>query len=221
MNEVVTEAVVEEEADELDFILEKNDEQLNKAIHIVSYTFEICDMLLNIAPCGHSIVGESVGDYSEFESDTSQYYMDLISSAGHSKHGAISVLQRSIRPEIIASFQIPDIIDFWSVFSDTDIMSAAPTFLFLTKADSTMILQMGSEITELEKEASEFCTKFPTLLCANLANNQYILQVTCSSCFIYNECSAETGAKLMCTFDLLPYLDSKIKNVSVLISLLI
>ena len=99
-------------------------------------------------------------------------------------------------------------------FSDADTMSAAPTFLFVTKADSTMVLQMGSEISELEREASEFCTKFPTLLCANVAGNRHILQVTCTSCFVYTDCSADAGATLLSTFDLLPHLDSKIKSVN-------
>ena len=62
----------------MDLILEKNEEQHSKSINIVSYNFEICDMLLNIAPCGHSIIGESVGDYSEFETDTIQYHIDLV-----------------------------------------------------------------------------------------------------------------------------------------------
>jgi cleavage and polyadenylation specificity factor subunit 1 len=68
------------DCDELDLILEKTEEQQNKSVNIVSYTFEICDMLLNIAPCGHSIVGESAGDYTEFETDTVQYHVDLVSS---------------------------------------------------------------------------------------------------------------------------------------------
>lgn len=138
-----------------------------------------------------------------------------VSSAGHGKHGAIAILQRSLRPETIASFQIPDILDMWSVFSDPDITSSSPTYLFLSKSDSTMILQMGSEITELDKETSVFCTKYPTLLCSNLANNHFILQVTCTSCFLYAECSLDTGAKLVHTYDLLPHLDSKIKCVNV------
>jgi len=202
------------DCDELDLILEKNEEQQNKSTNIVSYTFEICDMLLNIAPCGHTIVGESTGDYSEFETDTVQYHIDLVSSAGHSKHGAVSILQRGLRPEIIASFQIPEILDMWSVFSDTDTLSTtSPTYLFLSKSDSTMILQMGSEITELDKETSVFCTKYPTLCCTNLANNALILQVTCTSCFIYSHQQQE--ASLLFTYDLLPHLDAKIKSVAV------
>ena len=199
-----------ESGDELDQILEKNDQKLNKSMNIVSYTFEICDMLLNIAPCGHSIIGESAGDYSEFKTDTVQYHIDLVSSGGHSKHGAVSVLQRSLRPEIIASFQIPDIVDMWSVYADAD---TTATYLFLSKLDSTMILQMGNEITELDKETSAFCTKLPTLHCDNLANNKFLLQVTSKNCLLYSEC--ETGPKLVFTYDLLANMDSIIKHVQV------
>ena len=201
-----------DEIDELDLILEKNDE--NSLLDIISYNFEICDMLLNVAPLGHSIIGESVGDYSEFDSDS--YHIDLVSASGHSKHGAISVLQRSIRPEVIASFQIPDVLDMWSVFSDSpETFPAAPTFLFLTKIDSTTILQMANEITELEREASRFCTRSPTLCCANLCNNNFILQITPNSCFLYSDCSSETGATLIFNCDLLPKLDSSIKQATV------
>ncbi len=202
------------ENDELEKILEKNEEKQNSSANVISYNFEICDMLLNIAPCGHSIIGESVGDFTEFNSETFQYHIDLITSSGYSKHGAISVLQRSIRPEIIASFQIPEIIDMWSVFSDSDLSSStSPTYLFLSKTDSTMILQMANEITELDRESTSFCTKFPTLYCTNLSNNKYILQITINSCLLFSDCLSEFGARLIFTYDLLPKLDSKIKHV--------
>lgn len=70
--------VHKKDCDELDLILEKNEEMQNIAVNIVSYTFEICDMLLNVAPCGTSIIGESTGDYSEFETDSIQYHVDLV-----------------------------------------------------------------------------------------------------------------------------------------------
>lgn len=209
---VKIESAVTSDNDELEQILEKNEEKQNPSANVVSYNFEICDILLNIAPCGHSIVGESVGDYSEFDSESFQYHIDLITSSGHSKNGAISVLQRSIRPEIIATFQIPDIIDMWSVFSDSD-SNSSPTYLFLSKLDSTMIIQMANEITELERDTCVFCTKSPTMACSNLANNKYILQITTSTIYLYADCSSDT--RLVTTYDLLPKLDSKIKTACV------
>ncbi len=203
------------EIDDLDIILERNEEKSFDITDVPSYNFEICDILLNVAPCGHSIVGESVGDYSEFE--TNSLHIDLVTSSGHTKNGAVSVLQRSIRPEVIATFQIPDVIDMWSVYSDSnDSTSSSHTFLFLSKVDSTMVLQMANEITELDKETSIFCTKHPTMCCSNLDDNKYIIQVTSNCIYIYAECTAETSGNQVLAYDLTSQLDSKMKQVSVI-----
>ncbi|CAH1778692.1 unnamed protein product [Owenia fusiformis] len=49
-------------------------------------------------------------------------------------------------------------------------------FLILSREDSTMILQTGQEIMELEN--SGFNTISPTIFAGNLGNNKYILQVS-------------------------------------------
>ena len=203
-----------EPLDDLDTILELNEEKSLSVTDVPTYNFEICDILLNVAPCGHSIVGESVGDYGEFESTTTPHnslHIDLVTSSGHTKNGAVSVLQRSIRPEVIATFQIPDVVDMWSVLNDSD----SHTFLFLSKIDSTMVLQMANEITELDKDTCVFCTKQPTLCCANLSGNKYIVQVTTNSVHVYVECSAESSGKLVVSLDLTGELDAKMKHVAV------
>jgi cleavage and polyadenylation specificity factor subunit 1 len=205
------------ELDDLDIILEMNQEKSLNVTDVPSYNFEICDILLNVAPCGHSIVGESVGDYSEFETKNS-LQVDLVTSSGHTKNGAISVLQRSIRPEVISTFQIPDVIDMWSVFNDSgsDSTLVSHTYLFLSKVDSTMILQMANEITELDRDTSVFCTKYPTMCCSNLCNNKYIIQITSHCAYVYSECTVENNGKLFCSCDLTLNLDSKMKRVSVM-----
>lgn len=204
------------ECDDLDIILERNEEKSLNVTDVPSYNFEICDILLNVAPCGHSIVGESVGDYSEFE--TNSLHIDLVTSSGHTKNGAVSVLQRSIRPEVIATFQIPDVIDMWSVYNDSsnDTIGSSHTFLFLSKVDSTMVLQMANEITEFDRDTTVFCTKHPTMCCSNLSNNKYIIQVTSNCMYIYSECTAETSGTLVTTYDLSSILESKMKQVSVI-----
>jgi cleavage and polyadenylation specificity factor subunit 1 len=135
-NENEDQMVVANDYDELDQILDRNEEK-SVTNNIVSHSFEICDILLNIAPCGYSIVGESSGDYSEFDSSLKSlnHHIDLVTSSGYTKNGGISVLQRSVRPEVIATFQINDVIDMWSVFNatTTDESSMPITYLFLSK----------------------------------------------------------------------------------------
>ena len=48
-------------------------------------------------------------------------------------------------------------------------------FLILSRAESTMILQTGKEINELDQ--SGFFTEGPTIFCGNLGSNKYIIQV--------------------------------------------
>lgn len=49
------------------------------------------------------------------------------------------------------------------------------TYLILSQADSTMVLQTGQEITELD--SSGFATQAPTIFAGNMAAGRYIVQV--------------------------------------------
>ena len=49
------------------------------------------------------------------------------------------------------------------------------TYLLLSRSDSTMVLQTGQEIAELE--SSGFATQTPTVCAGNLGGGDYILQV--------------------------------------------
>lgn len=250
------------EYDELDQLLELNEANKRSTLDAsikkskteeLVHTFDVCDVLLNIGPCGHSIAGESVGDYAEFLNSGQQSnktFVDLVTTSGYTKNGAISVLQRSLRPEVIATFQIPDVIDLWSVMNnelavDPDNESgkssnSLPTYLFLTKLDSTVILQIGNEITELDKDSTSFCTKSPTVYCANIApppsyKNKYILQVTTSTLYLYStldklpevviaesdsdeedskakSVASDVGPPLLISHSLIDQLDSRIKS---------
>ncbi|CAF0847441.1 unnamed protein product [Brachionus calyciflorus] len=188
-----------------------------------NYSFEICDVLLNTAPCGHSIVGESVGDLSEYLTDQESHnsiqlnHIDLITSSGYTKNGSISVLQRSIRPDLIASFQIQDTIDMWSVnLLDplSDLNEYSTSYLFLSKKDSTIVLQIGSEITELDKETCVFVTKEPSLYVANLVDNKYIIQITISKIFVYTK--EDTDIKLVDSFSLNSIFECHLKSAYIL-----
>lgn len=51
----------------------------------------------------------------------------------------------------------------------------AHTFLILSQEDSTMVLQTGREINELD--SSGFTTHCPSVFAGNIGNNKYIVQV--------------------------------------------
>ncbi|KAK7505375.1 hypothetical protein BaRGS_00003537 [Batillaria attramentaria] len=118
----------------------------------------------------------------EYANDTDPD-LELVTTSGHGKNGAISVLQRSIRPQVVTTFQLAGCYDMWTVYG-------APTDDGKTddgkeekdggdRSDSSMILQTGQEINELDH--SGFSTTTRTLCVANLDGHKYILQVSPST----------------------------------------
>ena len=124
--------------------------------------------------------------------------IEIVTTSGYGKNGALCVLQRSVRPQVVTTFELPGCQDMWTVVGDTagggEGGSGLPdghghSFLILSRADSTMILQTGQEINELE--SSGFHTDGPTVFCGNItataidggksnsssSNNNYIVQV--------------------------------------------
>ncbi|XP_041375883.1 cleavage and polyadenylation specificity factor subunit 1-like isoform X2 [Gigantopelta aegis] len=162
---------------------------------IASYVFEVCDNIWNIAPCGQIQMGDPAFLSEEFSS-TLDPDLELVTTSGYGKNGALSVLQRSIRPQVVTTFELPGCIDMWTVFSSstakdetsnadvvgdgeeenkTDI-TGGHAYLILSRAETSMILQTGQEIMELDH--SGFSTETATIFAGNIGDNNYILQVS-------------------------------------------
>lgn len=160
--------------------LEVYGSEAQTSIHIASYTFEVCDSLLNIGPCGNISMGEPAFLSEEF-SNNPDPDIELVTTSGYAKNGALCVLQRSIRPQVVTTFELPGCIDMWMVTGGKDSIpdeNQDPThaFMILSQQDSTMILQTGQEINELDQ--SGFNTLGPTIYAGNLGSNKYIIQVS-------------------------------------------
>jgi len=41
--------------------------------------------------------------------------LELVTTSGYGKNGALTFLQRTIRPQIVTTFQLPDIRNVWTV----------------------------------------------------------------------------------------------------------
>ncbi|XP_070574061.1 cleavage and polyadenylation specificity factor subunit 1-like [Ptychodera flava] len=181
-------------ADDLDE-LEVYGSETMTGTQLSSYTFEVCDSIMNIGPCGKAVMGEPVFLSEEFQNNADPD-VELVSCSGYGKNGALSVLQRSIRPQVVTTFELPGCIDMWTVIGppekkDSEATESEDTteeqgkheqlnnshaFLILSREDSSMILQTGQEIMELDH--SGFSTQGPTVFAGNIGNNAYILQVS-------------------------------------------
>uniref|UniRef100_A0A667X8P8 Cleavage and polyadenylation specific factor 1 n=1 Tax=Myripristis murdjan TaxID=586833 RepID=A0A667X8P8_9TELE len=159
---------------------------------LATYSFEVCDSILNIGPCASASMGEPAFLSEEFQS-TPEPDLEVVVCSGYGKNGALSVLQRSIRPQVVTTFELPGCHDMWTVISSEekeekvveDKEKTEPSmeddkkmhgFLILSREDSTMILQTGQEIMELD--TSGFATQGPTVFAGNIGDNKYIIQVS-------------------------------------------
>ncbi|KAK4873313.1 hypothetical protein RN001_015342 [Aquatica leii] len=141
------------------------------SLQIASYVFEVCDSLLNIGPCGNVAIGEPAFLSEEFNHNM-DFDLELVTTAGYGKNGALCVLQHSIKPQIVTTFTLPGCINMWTVCKNDE----KHAFLILSQEDGTMILQTGHEINEIDNTG--FSTQGPTVYAANLGGNKYIVQVT-------------------------------------------
>ncbi|KAI4469661.1 dna repair/rna processing cpsf family [Holotrichia oblita] len=141
------------------------------SLQITNYVFEVCDSLLNIGPCGNISLGEPAFLSEEFQ-QSPDLDLELVTTAGYGKNGALCVLQYSIRPQIVTTFTLPGCFNMWTVCKNDD----KHAFLILSQEDGSMVLQTGHEINEIDNTG--FSTQVPTVYAANLGNNRYIVQVT-------------------------------------------
>lgn len=69
-------------------------------MYLIPILFQVCDSLLNIGPCGDVSMGEPAFLSEEFSSNTQDPDIELVTTSGYGKNGALCVLQRSVRPQV-------------------------------------------------------------------------------------------------------------------------
>jgi len=158
---------------------------------LTQYTFEVCDSLLNIGPCAHIVMGEPAFLSEEFHS-TEYHDLELVTTSGYGKNGALTVLQRRIRPQVVTTFELPGCTNMWTVIGhdssdkseETDSGEPTHMFLILSREDSSMVLKTGQEIMELDQ--SGLNTREPTVFAGNIGSNQYVIQVCANGVRLLN-----------------------------------
>ncbi|XP_023376084.1 cleavage and polyadenylation specificity factor subunit 1 isoform X2 [Pteropus vampyrus] len=186
-------SVAQDEVDEI----EVYGSEAQSGTQLATYSFEVCDSILNIGPCANAAMGEPAFLSEEFQ-NSPEPDLEIVMCSGYGKNGALSVLQKSIRPQVVTTFELPGCYDMWTVIApvrkeqeetpkgeavepepsapDADDDGRRHGFLILSREDSTMILQTGQEIMELD--TSGFATQGPTVFAGNIGDNRYIVQVS-------------------------------------------
>ncbi|XP_064410026.1 cleavage and polyadenylation specificity factor subunit 1 isoform X2 [Latimeria chalumnae] len=152
--------------DEIDEI-EVYGSEAQSGTQLATYSFEVCDSILNIGPCASASMGEPAFLSEEFQNSL-EPDLEIVVCSGYGKNGALSVLQDKISEgENPEKEQSP-------LATEED--GKKHGFLILSREDSTMILQTGQEIMELD--TSGFATQGPTIFAGNIGDNKYIVQVS-------------------------------------------
>lgn len=175
------------EDDNLLEVYGQSEEKVTKKETLKTLVFDVCDSIINIGPCGRICMGEPAILAEEFASNT-EPDIELVTTSGYAKNGALSVIQRTLRPQIVTTFELPGCTDMWTVFasksrsnsaqekSQTENDDSFHAYMILSRSDSTLVLQTAQEINELDQ--SGFSSQTATVFVGNLGENQFIIQVT-------------------------------------------
>lgn len=157
------------------------------SVNLSSYIFEVCDSLCNLAPIGFMAVGERAhaeehpdDEIENAKRDPSKMELEVVTSTGYGKNGALCVLHNILRPKMITSFELSGCLDLWTVIDDSQTRREnCHTFMILTQRTSTMVLRTGDEISDIHNTG--FACNTPTIHVGNLGSNRFIVQVTSKS----------------------------------------
>ncbi len=47
--------------------------------------------------------------------------VELVTVSGHGRNGAVCVLQRGVRPQVVTTFELPGCIDMWTVLAKQEV----------------------------------------------------------------------------------------------------
>lgn len=85
------------------------------SVQLTKYIFEVCDSILNIGPIGYMTIGERAPEMEPLDHDMEDKHnsfkadLEVVTSSGHGKNGALCVLANSVKPQTITSFELSGI----------------------------------------------------------------------------------------------------------------
>ena len=140
------------------------------------YFVKLCDTIYNIGPCASICLGEP-NIVCDNLSNSKDFDVELVTNSGYAKSGGLTIMQRTIKPQVETTIKLPGYLNAWTVYGPNFSQEEGLNheFLILTQEDSTTVFQISHEINELDQ--SGFITQSSTVFAGNLGENRYILQV--------------------------------------------
>ncbi|KAJ1332862.1 hypothetical protein BSLG_008489 [Batrachochytrium salamandrivorans] len=147
--------------------------------------FRVCDSVVVVCPLRDFTVGvPAEASLHPFTPKLDTCDLEVVSATGDGPHGSLVVLNRNVRPQIISTFELPQIEEMWSIrcvkgnHDDSSISHSDDAFhkyVVLSHASGTSILRTGDEFTEMDD--TSFYQAGPTVGVGTLVGETIIVQV--------------------------------------------
>lgn len=154
--------------DGIDVISNENE---RKPVRLVEH-----DQLMSTSSCGKICYGEASNISENLPNDHRDPHVELVLASGYHKNGAICVLQRSIKPNVEDTYELKDCNDLWTLKSGRH-GDQTKSRLLLNRQLETIAFSTHGELLELKQTDCAFETSEPTILAANLGEENLTLQV--------------------------------------------
>lgn len=137
------------------------------------------DQIFSSSSSGRICYGEASNISESLHYDYRDPYVELITTAGHHKNGAVCVFQRSIKPVVQDTYELKDCGELWTMkpSKQSDLKNSR---LILNRDYETMVFSTKGELLELKREECHFETREPTIYAANIGQENFTLQVLSS-----------------------------------------
>lgn len=153
-----------------------------------SFAFAVRDSLVNIGPLKDFSYGLRINANPNATGIAKQSNYELACCSGHGKNGALCVIQRSIRPEMITEVELPGVKGIWTVYhkssrshsSDASKTAAEEdeyhAYLIISLEARTMVLETADLLGEVT-ESVDYYVQGSTIAAGNLFGRRRVIQI--------------------------------------------
>ncbi|KAJ9053518.1 mRNA cleavage and polyadenylation factor subunit [Entomophthora muscae] len=143
------------------------------------YTFEVVESWLNIGPVANIAFGSSEYLWEYLDEELPQVranHNDIVCCSGQGKSGALSILQRNLRPKLLSEFDLAGCQFLWTLRCGSPASSAKfHDYLVISKTDRTLTLSAGQELKEVE--GRQFFSTGPTVAAGAFPSAGVLVQI--------------------------------------------
>ncbi|CAM0907795.1 unnamed protein product [Alopecurus aequalis] len=144
-------------------------------------SYVVRDSLINVGPLKDFSYGLRANADPSATGNAKQSNYELVCCSGHGKNGSLSVLQQSIRPDLITEVELPSCRGIWTVYYKSSRGHTAEdneyhAYLIISLESRTMVLETGDDLGEVT-ETVDYYVQGATIAAGNLFGRRRVIQV--------------------------------------------